>query len=392
MAETPPSSEKTEPEKSPEVVGPRLPDQPSTSGVALPPLPLAYVGIIAVLLVIAAIAAGLAIGTIARPSPTPQPTPVRTVAVATPTPVPTTDPQVFRQTLTGACATQQGLWVVTNGGGLLRYDGQHWTQIDSTLRTLTAASCDEGTLYAVGPVGAMLIVDDRLRQITSFDVTLADLLGVAAMPEGAMAVGTRRHRHVPVRWIVAGVRARPRRGSVRHRRLRPAVRVGRGFAAARAIDSKPPAGVRCRPASTVALRAVVGNGPAKRRRRRAMPGRILVFDGTWKPVESGVTTNLRAIARAGQREWIVGDAGTVLILDAAGGDHTQPGAGRSTKFDLGTTCDLRSVFVNGQDVWVIGSTGLARWRLANSRRHRRRAMGSVLKTIDAAAVAVHPSP
>ena len=156
----------------------------------LPPLPLGYVGIIAVLLVVAAIGVGLAIGTIARPSPTPRPTPVRTVAVATPTPVPTTDPQIFRQTLTGACATGQGLWVVTNGGGLLRYDGEHWTLIDGTLRTLNQASCDEGTLYAVGPVGAMLIIDDRLRQITSFDVTLADLIAVAAMPEGAMAVGT----------------------------------------------------------------------------------------------------------------------------------------------------------------------------------------------------------
>lgn len=355
MAETPPSSGKTEPEKSPEVVGPRLPDQPSASGAALPPLPLAYVGIIAVLLVIAAITAGLAIGTIARPSPTPQPTPVRTVAVPTPTPVPTTDPQVFRQTLTGACATQQGLWVVTNGGGLLRYDGRDWTQIDSTLRTLTAASCDEGTLYAVGPVGAMLIVDDRLRQITSFDVTLADLLGVAAMPEGAMAVGTAGS----VMFLSGGSWQEYARGleedlyGIVAFGAQSAWVVGSGGASYRleAAGWRPvPTGV------TLTLRAVSGTGP-QQAWAVGDEGTFLTFDGTWKPVPTGVTTSLRALARAGGTLWIVGDAGTALVLDAAGGDRTQPGARPVAKFDLGTTCDLRSVFVNGQDIWVIGSTG-----------------------------------
>lgn len=366
MAATPPPSNGDAPkapepekaddsEKAPEVAGPPTPTPPPASGAALPPLPLGYVGIIAVLLVVAAIGAGLAIGTVARPSPTPRPTPVRTVAVPTPTPVPTTDPQVFRQSLTGACATGQGLWVVTNGGGLLRYDGEHWTLIDGTLRTLNQASCDEGTLYAVGPVGAMLIIDDRLRQITSFDVTLADLIGVAAMPEGAMAVGTAG----TVMFLSGGSWQEYARGleedlyGIVAFGPQSAWVVGSQGASYRleAAGWRPvPTGV------TVALRAVWAAGPQSAV-TAGDAGTVLVFDGTWKPVETAVTTNLRAIAHIGSMEWIVGDAGTVLILDAAGGDHTQPGIRPAKKFDLGTTCDLRSVFVNGQDVWIVGSTG-----------------------------------
>jgi hypothetical protein len=339
---------------APEVAGPPTPTPPASGG-ALPPLPLGYVGIIAVLLVVAAIGAGLAIGTVARPSPTPRPTPVRTVAAPTPTPVPTTDPQVFRQSLTGACATGQGLWVVTNGGGLLRYDGEHWTQIDGTLRTLTAASCDEGTLYAVGPVGAMLIIDDRLRQITSFDVTLADLIGVAAMPEGAMAVGTAG----TVMFLSGGSWQEYARGLEED--LYGIVAFGPQSAwvvgAQGASYRLEAAGWRPVPTGvTVTLRAVSATSPQSAV-AAGDGGTLVVFDGTWKPVETSVTTNLRAIARLGSREWIVGDAGTVLILDAAGGDATAPGVRAPTKLDIGTTCDLRSVFVNGPDVWIIGSTG-----------------------------------
>ena len=333
----------------------KTPAPPPAGGSALPPLPLGYVGIIAVLLVVAAIGAGLAIGTVARPSPTPRPTPARTVAVPTPTPVPTTDPQVFRQSLTGACATAQGLWVVTNGGGLLRYDGEHWTQIDGTLRTLTAASCDAGTLYAVGPVGAMLIIDDRLRQITSFDVTLADLVGVAAMPEGAMAVGTAG----TVMFLSGGSWQEYARGlgedlyGIVAFGPQSAWVVGSQGASYRleAAGWRPvPTGV------TVTLRAVSATGPQSAV-AAGDAGTVLVFDGAWKPVDATVTTNLRAVARIGSREWIVGDAGTVLILDAAGADRSQSGSRAVKKLDLSTTCDLRSVFGNGQDVWVVGSTG-----------------------------------
>jgi hypothetical protein len=383
MANTPPpsndsspkapeSDKTTEPEKSAEPAKTTEPDKTSerasAGGASLPPLPLGYFGIIAVLLVVAAIASGLAIGTIARPSPTPQPTPVRTVFVPTPTPVPTTDPQVFRQSLSGACATEQGLWVVTNGGGLLRYDGKDWTLIDGTLRTLTAASCDEGTLYAVGPVGAMLIVDDRLRQITSFDVTLADLFGVAAMPEGAMAVGSAG----TVMFLSGGSWQEYARGLEED--LYGIVAFGPQSAW---VVGSQGASYRLevagwRPVSTgvtVSLRAVSATSPQSAL-AAGDGGTLLVFDGTWKPIESGVTTNLRAIARLGGVTWIVGDGGTVLTLGAQGGGGlTPPFLGPVTKIDLGTTCDLRSVFVNGQDVWIFGATGARGgvWRMRDGK-------------------------
>jgi hypothetical protein len=369
MAATPPPSDgdppkTSDPEKKPapdeKPASEKTPEESKsgpepTPGASLPPLPIAYVGILAALLVVAAIATGLAIGTIARPSPTPQPTPARTVVVPTPTPVPTTDPQVFRQSLTSACATGQGLWGVTNGGGLLRYDGKDWTQIDSTLRTLTQASCDTGTLYAVGPVGAMLIVDDRLRQITAFDITLADLIGVAAMPEGAMAVGTAG----TVMFLSGGQWQEYARGLEED--LYGIVAFGPQSAW---VVGSQGASYRLeaagwRPVSTgvtVTLRAVSGTGPQSAV-AAGDGGTLLVFDGTWKPVETGVTTTLRAIARLGGVTWIVGDGGTVLNLGSAEGAPPVATPAPIAKIDIGTTCDLRSVFVNGQDVWIVGSTG-----------------------------------
>jgi len=365
MATTPPGD--SAPPKQPEFIGPRSPDGPPTPvpARASDALPLSYAGIIAVLLVVAALGGGLAVGTIARPSPTPRPTPAPTIP--TPTPQPTTDPAVFRQTLSSGCATEQGLWVVSDGGGLIRYNGKDWTQVDSTLRTLTQTSCDAGTLYAVGPVGAVLILDDRARQIQSFDVTLEDLRGVAAMEQGAMVVGT----HGTV-MLLSGGAWQPYASGLEEDlnaivvfELQSAWVVG-GQGISYRLES---AGWRAIPTgSTAALRAVSATTP-----QSAVAvgdaGTALVFDGTWKPVETGVTANLRAIARLGSAEWIVGDAGTVLILDAAGGDHTVPSVRAPTKLDLGTACDLRSVFVTGPDVWILGGrNGVSGvWRLRDGK-------------------------
>jgi hypothetical protein len=256
---------------------------------------------------------------------------------------------------------------VSDGGGLIRYNGKDWIQVDSTLRTLTQTSCDAGTLYAVGPVGAVLILDDRARQIQSFDVTLEDVQGVAAMPEGAMVVGT----HGTV-LLLSGGTWQPYASGLEEDlnaivvfELQSAWVVGSQGASYRleAAGWRPvPTGV------TVALRAVAGTGP-QQAWAVGDGGTFLTFDGTWKPVETGVTTNLRAIARVGGALWIVGDAGTVLILDAAGGDHTQPRTVPPTQFDLRTTCDLRSVFVVGPDVWIIGGRGGVSgvWRLRDQK-------------------------
>ncbi len=308
------------------------------------------------LLVVAAIGGGLAVGTVARPRATPRvPTPTPTVA-PTPTPLPTTDPAVFRQTLSSGCATEQGLWVVANGGGLVRYDGKDWSQVDGTLRTLTNASCDERTVYAVGPVGAVLIVDDRARSINAFDVTVEDLRGVASMPTGAMVVGT-----AGTVMLLSGGAWQPYASGIEEDLnaivvfdLNSAWVVGsQGISYRLEV-----AGWRPIPTgATVALRAVSATSP-----QSAVAvgdaGTVLTFDGTWKPVETGVTANLRSIARLGGAEWIVGDAGTVLVLDAAGGDHTAPPTAKpAAKFDLATKCDLANVFATAEDIWVIGSSG-----------------------------------
>ena len=351
------------PEKAsePEFIGPRLP--PASPNV---PLPLAFFGVLAVLLVLAAIGAGLAVGTIARPSPTPRPTP--TPIPATPTPVPTTDPAVFLQTLSAGCATDQGVWVVTDGGGLLRYDGKDWATVDRTLRTLTNASCDAGTMYAVGPVGAVLIIDDRARQINSFDLTLADLRAIASMPEGAITVGTGGMVQLLLggSWQVYAQGIEEDLNAVVAFGLESAWVVGSQGASYR-LES---AGWRTVPTGvSVSLRAVSGTGP-QNAVAAGDGGTLLVFDGTWKPVETGVTMDLRAIARVGSVLWIVGDGGTVLTLGTAGGGSPAPVPPATlNKVDIGTTCNLRSVFVSGQDLWIIGSTGPRGgvWRLRDGK-------------------------
>ncbi|MEP6693952.1 MAG: hypothetical protein ABJB39_04860, partial [Chloroflexota bacterium] len=259
----------------PEVMGPPTPDGPPTPPRASSALPLSYAAIIAVLLVVAAIGGGLAAGTVARPSPSPRPTPTPTRA-PTPTPLPTTDPAVFRQTLSSGCATEQGLWVVTNGGGLIRYDGKDWFQVDGTLRTLTNASCDASTVYAVGPVGAVLIVDDKARSINAFDVTVEDLRGVAAMPTGAMVVGT-----TGTVMLLLGGSWQPYASGLEE-----------DLSAIVVFDLKSA--------------WVVGS--------QGISYRLEVAG--WRPIPTGATVTLRAVsATSPQSAVAAGDAGTLLVFD-----------------------------------------------------------------------------
>lgn len=331
------------------------PPRPTAAAV----LPLGYAAAIAVLLVVAAIGAGLAIGTLARPSPTPAPTPVPTIATPVRTPVPTTNPQVFRQQLSSGCATGQGIWVVSSGGALIRYDGEHWTQVDSTLRTHTYAACDEQTMYAVGPVGAVLILDDRARSINSFDVTIADLRGAAAMPQGAMVSGTAGTVmllsggtwHVYASGIEEDLNALLVFG------LESAWAVG-----SQGISYRlEPAGWR--PIKTgvdVSLRAIAGAN-VQSAIAAGDGGTILALsDLTWTKVESGTNANLRAISLVGPTAWIVGDNGVVLMIDGAlvtPGSPTPAKPAVVERIDIATTCALTGVFVRGQDVWIVGASG-----------------------------------
>jgi hypothetical protein len=359
MATTPP------PPPPPEVQGP-----PSPAPAKASQLPLSYAGIIAVLLVVAAIGGGLAVGTIARPRATPRPTP--TVAVPTPTPVPTTDPSVFRQTLSAGCVTEQGLWVVSNGGGLIRYDGKDWTQVDGTLRTLTHASCDAGILYGVGPVGAVLIVDDRARSINTFDVTLEDLRGVAAMPQGAMVVGTQG-----LVMLLSGGTWQPYAAGIEEDLnalivfdAQSAWVVGsQGIsyrleaAGWRPVKTGVDVTLRAIAAPKIDTAVAVGDG-----------GTVLALSGLeWSKVESGIDTPLRSVTAVGSTAWAVGDDGVVLRVQGA--LLVSPVAPEVApkpvleRVDIGTTCVLTSVFARGQDLWIIGSSGGVSgvWRLRDGK-------------------------
>ncbi len=322
-------------------------------------------GVIAIVLVLLAVIVGLAAGTAARPAPaTPRritPTPV----VLTATPVPTTDPNVFKQPLSSGCATSQSIWVVTNGGGLLRYDGENWAQVDGTLRSLVFAACDADLLYAVGPAGAVLTVDDRSRRIRAVDVTTQDILGIAPLPDGAIAVGTQG----TVMRLVGGDWQLYARGIDEDLRAivafgpESAWTVGAGGIAYRLEPAgwRPvPTGVdatlRAIAAQNVNSAVAVGDG-----------GTIIALSGArWVSVDSGVDEPLRATTRAGSTAWIVGDRGVVLSVDGAfvsPGSPPKPPVTR--RIDIGTACDLTSVFPLADDVWIIGSEGLKAgvWRL-----------------------------
>src|SRR4030081_1286013 len=110
-------------------------------------------------MLVIAIGAGGAAGNVTRPTPTPAPTPVPT-PVATPTPEPDTGPLVFQQPLAAGCASDDATWVVSDGGGIGRFDGRRWQLIDSTLRSLVAAACSPDSVFAIGSFGRVVTIDD----------------------------------------------------------------------------------------------------------------------------------------------------------------------------------------------------------------------------------------
>ena len=337
------STEPTPPE------APRAPDAPARTPDGPPrpataALPLSYTAIIAVLLVVAAIGSGLAIGTITRPRPTPvvvAPTPT---VVPTPTPQPTTNPAVFQQKFSGGCSTDQAIWVVTDGGGLIRYDGRDWVQVDSTLRTLVRASCDQFILYAVGPVGAVLIVDDRARSIDAFDVTIDHLVGVQALPAGAVVAG-----QSGTVLLLNGGTWQPYAAGIEED-LNAVIlfspvsgwTVGAGGVSYR-LEA---AGWRLvTTGTTQTLRGLAATDPANVV-AVGDAGTVAHFDDHWTLIPTGVDVALRDVIVAPDL-WIVGDAGTVLTSDAGG----------LRRVDVGTKCDLKAVFSRAGDIWMIGSLG-----------------------------------
>jgi hypothetical protein len=304
--------------------------------------------VLAVLAVLAAVAIGLAAGRAARPAPSSVPPAV----TATPSPAASATPvdaaTLLRQPLSAGCATADAVWVVTNGGGLLRYDGSAWAQVDDTLRSLTHVACSTDRVYAVGLVGSFVRVDEQAHQINSDAITIDDLFGVSIVGDGALIVGSQGAVH-----IVANGNIQPYAQGISEDlravvafTLRSAWTVGADGTTYR-LDDRGWSLVRTPTTST--LRAIAA-------RTAADPvavgdaGTIVSYsppDRSWKSVPSGVDVALRDVIVVPEL-WVAGDAGTLLTGTLAS----------LQRVDLHTSCDLVSVFAAGLsgDIFVVGES------------------------------------
>ena len=312
--------------------------------------------IIAVVAVLVAIGAGLGVARLSRPSPTPIRVVVSPTPVVTPSPTPVDEAALFRQPLSSGCATARSIWVVTNGGALLRYDGTEWSMPDSTLRSLTNVACSATRAYAVGLVGTFVVMDETTRQISSTAITIDDLFGVSTVGDGALMVGTAGAVFIlsagEVQPYAAGITEDLRDVVAFSERSAWAVGAGgityrldeRGW---RPVGSGQGSTLLAISATTAAAAMAVGEN-----------GAIVGYDGGWRRLESGVDVTLRDVI-VDPATWIVGDRGTLLTRD--------PATGAFRRVDLGTTCDLLAVFAFGpaREVWVVGRgvSGGAVWRL-----------------------------
>jgi len=311
-------------------------------------------------MLVLAVGAGAAFGVVTRATPTappPSPTP------PAPTPEPDTGPLVFKQPLSAGCATDDAVWVVSDGGGIGRFDRQlqHWELIDPTLRSLVAVACGTDEVTAVGSFGRVVTIDDLGKTIRADDIGSFNAYAVSLMPDGALVVGSDGtvQRQTAAGWFdyAKGI-AEDLYGLVGFS-SGSAWAVGSGGVAYRL----EPAGWRpFDTGTTSSLRTVAAASPTEAI-AAGDDGVILRFDGHWHPLESGVKNELRASVRVGALTYVVGDGGTALIVE---GNDVRPVA------NLNTTCSLRSVFTHGNEVWFVGYEGTLAgvWRQSGDRIDR----------------------
>lgn len=312
----------------------------------------------ALLVVLAATGGLVAASLVRRPAPVPSAPPP---AAPPPTAV-LSDDDLWLQPLSAGCATADGVWVVSDGGGIGRYDGQRWSLVDRTLRSLSSAACVRDTMLAVGGAGRVVTASDTARTVRVDTTGLEDLYAVALLPDGVIAAGQRGTvlRQVPAGWGPYSRGLEEDLFGLAAFSASSAWAVGAGGATYRLDDTgwRPvPSGV------TATLRAVAGSA-ADSVIAVGDTGTVLVWQGQWKKLEVGTTANLRAVARAAGASWVVGDGGTVLRVTSA-----TPEAAR---FELRTGCTIRGVFLRGPEVWFVGSDGpfAGVWRLAGDRVDR----------------------
>src|SRR5207253_5067790 len=140
-------------------------------------------------MLVLAVGGGAVFGVVTRARPTAPPS---SPTPPPPTPEPDTGPLVFKQPLSAGCATDDAVWVVSDGGGIGRFDRrlQHWELIDPTLRSLVAAACGADEVTAVGSFGRVLSIDNLGKTIRADDIGVFIAYALSLMPDGALVVGS----------------------------------------------------------------------------------------------------------------------------------------------------------------------------------------------------------
>ena len=326
-----------------------------------PPRPpdrsVAYAIAISIVLLVVAIAGGVGASRLARPAAIPSPT-ATLVVRPSPTEPPDTGPLVFTQTLSAGCVAGDAVYVVSDGGGIGRFAFDRWQLIDATARSLVAATCAGGRATAVGGGGRVVTIDDREQTIRSDAIQLDDLLGVAALGDGVLAVGRAGsvQRQAGGSWglYAAGI----------DQDLFAVISFGPLSAwvvgAAGVAYRLEPAGWRpVDTGVTSTLRSVAGTS-VEDAVAVGDDGVVLVWDGRWTPLPDVPKVSYRAALRAGAVTYAAGDGGTLIRFS-----NRPLTATEVRRVDLGTTCTLRSLFSRGDELWVVGSDGgrAAVWRL-----------------------------
>jgi len=312
-----------------------------------------------VLIIVAALAGLGAASLITRPVPTATALPPATQAAPARTAA-QSDEDLWLQPLSAGCATADAVWVVSEGGGIGRFDGQRWTLVDRTLRSLSSAACVRATMLAVGGAGRVVTADDSARTVRIDTTGLEDLNAVALLADGAIAVGQRGTvlRQVAAGWGPYARGLEEDLFGVTAFSAASAWAVGAAGATYRLED----AGWRPVPSGVIATLRAVAGGSVGDVVAAGDGGTVLRFDGGWKRIDIGFAGTLRAAARAAGRTWLGGDGGAVYVM-------TQAGAERRL---IGTSCTIRNIFARGDEVWLVGSDGpfSGVWRLTGDRVDR----------------------
>ena len=311
-------------------------------------------------MLVVAVGAGAAFGVVTRAAPAaPPPSPT----LPPPTPEPDTGPLVFKQPLSAGCATSDAVWVVSDGGGIGRFDRrlQHWELIDPTLRSLSAAACGDDEVTAVGSFGRVVSIDDLGKTIRADDIGVFNAYAVSLMPDGVLVAGSDGtvQRQTAAGWSDYAKGIPEDLYGVVGFSSGSAWAVGAGgvtyrleVAGWRPFETGTTSTLRTIAAASLTEAVAAGDD-----------GVIIRFDGKWHALDSGVQRVLRSSVRVGALTYVVGDGGTALIVD---GNAVRPVA------SLNTTCSLRSVFARGNEVWFVGYEGTLAgvWRLSGDRIDR----------------------